>query len=80
MPAAGVLRILCASLFCALGVLQFDSARRRSFPRLHRLAGRVAVPCGLVAALTGLRMTAAYAIPAALQGQLLYEPRPAPAS
>ena len=80
MPAAVVLHILCASLFCALGVLQFDPARRQSFPRLHRVAGRVAAPCGIVAALTGLWMTAAYAIPAALQRQLLYDPRPKPAS
>jgi len=64
LPAAVVLHILCASPFCALGVLQFDSARRRSFPRLHRIAGRVAAPCGIVAALTSLCMTAAYAIPA----------------
>ena len=72
MPAAVVLNILCASLFCALGVHQFDSARRQSFPLLHRIAGRVAAPCGIVAALTGLWMTAAYAIPAELQGPLLY--------
>ena len=80
MPASVVLHILCASLFCALGVLQFDPARRQSFPRLHRIAGRVAAPCGIVAALTGLWMTAAYAIPAELQGQLLCDPRPKPAS
>jgi hypothetical protein len=70
MPASVVLHILCASLFCALGVLQFDPARRQSFPRLR----------GIVAALTGLWMTAAYAIPAELQGQLPYDPRPKPTS
>ena len=80
MPGAVVLHNLCASLFCALGVLQFDPARRQSFPRLHRIAGRVTAPCGIVAALTDLWMTAAYAIPAELQGQLLYDPRPTPAS
>ena len=61
-----VLHVLCASLFCVLGALQFDSALRQRFPRLHRIAGRVAAPCGSVAALTGLWMTAAYAIPAEL--------------
>jgi uncharacterized membrane protein YozB (DUF420 family) len=71
-PAPVVLHILCASLFCVLGALQFDSALRQRFPRLHRIAGRVAAPCGIVAALTGLWMTAAYAIPAELQGPLLY--------
>jgi hypothetical protein len=72
MPAPVVLHIVCASLFCVLGALQFDSALRQRFPRLHRVAGRVAAPCGIVAALTGLWMTAVYAIPAELQGPLLY--------
>ena len=72
LPAPVVLHIVCASLFCVLGALQLDSALRQRFPRLHRIAGRVAAPCGIVAALTGMWMTAAYAIPAALQGQLLY--------
>ena len=72
MPAPVVLHIVCASLFCVLGAFQFDSALRLRFPRLHRIAGRVAAPCGIVAALTGLWMTAAYAIPAELQGPLLY--------
>jgi len=71
-PAPVVLHVLCASLFCVLGALQFDAALRQRFPRLHRIAGRVAAPCGIVAALTGLWMTAAYAIPAELQGPLLY--------
>jgi Predicted membrane protein (DUF2306) len=72
MPAPVVMHIVCASSFCVLGALQFDSALRQRFPRLHRIAGRVAAPCGIVAALTGLWMTAAYAIPAELQGPLLY--------
>jgi uncharacterized membrane protein YozB (DUF420 family) len=75
MPAPVVMHIVCASLFCVLGAFQFDSALRQRFPRLHRIAGRVAAPCGIVAALTGLWMTATYAIPAELQGQLLYGAR-----
>lgn len=67
-----VLHVLCASLFCVLGALQFDPALRQRLPRLHRIAGRVVAPCGIVAALTGMWMTAAYAIPAELQGPLLY--------
>jgi len=63
-PVPVVLHVLCASLF--------DTAFRQGFPRLHRMAGRVAAPCGLVAALTGVWMTAAYTLPAALQGPLLY--------
>ena len=72
MPAPVVIHIVCASLFCVLGAFQFDSALRQRFPRVHRIAGRVAAVCGMVAALTGLWMTAAYAIPAELQGPLLY--------
>ena len=72
MPVPVVLHIVCASLFCVLGALQFDAALRQRFARLHPIAGRVAAPCGIVAALTGVWMTAAYDIPAALQGQLLY--------
>ena len=72
MPAPVVVHIVCASLFCVVGALQFDSALRQRFPRVHRIAGRVAAVCGMVAALTGLWMTAAYAIPAELQGPLLY--------
>jgi uncharacterized membrane protein len=71
-PVPVVLHVLCASLFCLLGAFQFDTAFRQGFPRLHRMAGRVAAPCGLVAALTGVWMTAAYTLPAALQGPLLY--------
>jgi uncharacterized membrane protein len=74
-PAPVALHVLSASLFCVLGALQFDAALRQRFPRLHRVAGRVAAPCGIVAALTGLWMTAAYAIPAELQGPLLYSVR-----
>lgn len=72
MPAPVALHIVCASLFCVLGAFQFDSALRHRLPLLHRNAGRVAAPCGIVAALTGLWMTAEYAIPAELQGPLLY--------
>jgi hypothetical protein len=74
-PAPAVLHIVCASLFCVLGALQFDAALRQRFPRLHRINGRVAAPSGIVAALTGLWMTAAYAIPVELQGPLLYSVR-----
>ena len=72
MPAPVALHIVSATLFCVLGAFQFDSAFRQRSPGLHRVAGRVVAPCGILAALTGLWMTAAYAIPAQLQGGLLY--------
>ncbi len=71
-PVPVTVHIVCAILFCVLGALQFDPALRQRLPRLHRVAGRVTAPCGIVAALTGLWMTVGTAIPAALQGGLLY--------
>jgi hypothetical protein len=72
MPAPFALHAVSATLFCLLGAFQFDPAFRRRFSGLHRVAGRMVAPCGIVAALTGLCMTVAYAIPAELQGSLLY--------
>ncbi len=72
MPAPVVLHIVSATVFCLLGAFQFDAAFRRRWPSLHRAAGRVLVPCGILAALTGLWMTAGYDIPAELQGPFLY--------
>jgi uncharacterized membrane protein len=59
MPLPVLLHIFTATPFLLLGALQFT--RRRG--RRHRFAGRVAVPCGLVAGLTGLWMTLSYQIP-----------------
>jgi len=74
-PGPVAVHIVSATLFCLLGAVQFDPAFRQRYPRLHRGAGRVAAPCGMLAALTGLWMTLAYPIPAALQGDLLYAVR-----
>ncbi|OXM64041.1 hypothetical protein CF165_27210 [Amycolatopsis vastitatis] len=57
MPLPVVLHIFGASIFCVLGAFQFVPALRRRRPRWHRVAGRLLVPCGLVAALSGLWMT-----------------------
>lgn len=60
-PIPVVLHIISASLFLVAGALQFLPAlRRRSW---HRLAGRVLLPCGLVAAAAGLWMTVFYPKP-----------------
>ena len=71
-PGPVVLHIVSATLFCLLGAFQFDSAFRQRSPGLHRTAGRVAAPCGILSALTGVWMTVGTAIPAQLQGGLLY--------
>jgi uncharacterized membrane protein len=60
-PLPVVLHIVCASTFCVLGVFQFaPRLRRRSW---HRIAGRVIVPCGVVAVLSGLWMSLFYPRP-----------------
>jgi uncharacterized membrane protein len=59
MPLPVVLHILTASPYCVLGALQFLRRRRR----WHRVAGRLIVPCGLIAALSGVWMTLTYQIP-----------------
>ena len=60
MPLPVVLHIFGASIFCVLGAFQFVPALRRRRPRWHRVVGRLLVPCGLVAALSGLGMTVFY--------------------
>jgi hypothetical protein len=72
MPWPVTLHIVSALLFCILGAFQFDSALRLRSMRRHRLAGRLLVPAGAAAALTGMWMTYRYPIPAELQGRLLY--------
>jgi len=68
-PVPVVLHIVGASVFCLLGAVQFvPRLRRRS--GWHRITGRVVVPCGLVAALSGLWMTLFYPRPAG-DGDLL---------
>ncbi|MEV6448180.1 DUF2306 domain-containing protein [Amycolatopsis sp. NPDC051716] len=63
MPVPVVLHIFGATVFCVLGAFQFVPALRRRRPRWHRVAGRLLVPCGLAAALSGLWMTLFYDLP-----------------
>jgi uncharacterized membrane protein len=69
MPLPVVLHILGALPFCILGAFQFSPGFRRRWPRWHRLAGRLVVPCGITAGLSGLWMTQFYPL---LQTDLLY--------
>lgn len=57
-PVPVVLHIVGATVFCMLGAWQFVPRLRRG--PWHRLAGRVLVPCGLGAALSGVWMTLFY--------------------
>jgi hypothetical protein len=58
-PWPVVVHIASAALFCVMGAFQFAS---RQVQR-HRKAGLVALPAGLLVALTGLWMTLAYPWP-----------------
>ncbi len=69
-PLPVVLHIIGAALFCVLGAFQFAPGVRAARPRTHRILGRILVPAGLVAALTGLWMTRFYP-PAAEDGPIL---------
>ena len=56
LPVPIIVHIIGATTFCVLGAFQFMPSLRRTRPRWHRLAGRVLVPAGLAAALSGMWM------------------------
>ncbi len=62
-PVPVVLHIVGATIYCLLGAFQFDAGLRRRRPGWHRAAGRLLIPCGLTAALSGMWMAAAYDVP-----------------
>jgi uncharacterized membrane protein len=73
-PVPVVLHIVSASVFCFLGAFQFSAGLRRRHLGWHRAAGRVVLPAGVLAALTGLWMTVGYDIPAP-DGAVVYAQR-----
>lgn len=70
-PLPVVLHIISVTLYSLLGAFQFAPGFRRRHRSWHRLAGRVLIPSGLVAALSGLWMSHFYPWPAG-DGVLLY--------
>jgi uncharacterized membrane protein len=70
-PLPVVLHICSVSIYALLGAFQFAPGFRRSRPGWHRMAGRVLIPSGFVAALTGLWMTQFYPWPQ-YDGAILY--------
>lgn len=56
-PVPVLLHIVGASLFCVLGAFQFPRGPR------HRATGRLIVPCGVIAALSGVWMALVYELP-----------------
>jgi uncharacterized membrane protein len=73
-PVPAVLHIVAITLFSLLGALQFAPRLRAAIPRWHRWAGRVVVPSGLVAALSGLWLSHFYDLPPT-DGTALYVTR-----
>jgi uncharacterized membrane protein len=73
-PVPVVLHILSVSVYSLLGAFQFSRGLRRSRPGWHRIAGRVLIPSGFLAALTGLWMTHFYPWPP-YDGTILYATR-----
>ncbi len=70
-PIPIVVHIISACLYSVLGAFQFSAGLRRRHRGWHRVAGRVLIPLGLVAALSALWMTLFYPWPAGT-GALLY--------
>ena len=78
-PLPVVLHILSSVVYCVFGALQLAPGFRRRNPDWHRAAGRMLVPCGLLAALSALWMTQFYPVanligplPADFDGPTLY--------
>lgn len=73
-PLPVTLHIVTALLFSIVGSLQFSSTFRARRRRLHRAAGWLLAPCGIVVALTGLWMAHFYRWPAG-DGLVVYAER-----
>jgi uncharacterized membrane protein len=73
-PLPAVFHIIAVTLFSLLGALQFAPRMRGKYPQWHRRSGRVVVPSGLIAALSGLWLAHFYVLPPA-DGTALYVTR-----
>lgn len=62
-PIPVVVHIIGATTYLLLGALQFVPRLRKGRPSWHKVAGRVLVPAGLLAALSGMWMGVCYTRP-----------------
>ena len=62
-PVPVVVHIISATTYLLLGALQFVPKLRRGRPSWHKIAGRILVPAGLLAALSGIWMGVFYTRP-----------------
>ena len=70
-PLPAILHVISVTLYSILGAFQFVPGFRRRRPDWHRIAGRILIPSGLIAALSGLWMTHFYPFPDN-DGEILY--------
>ncbi|MES2093157.1 MAG: DUF2306 domain-containing protein [Actinomycetota bacterium] len=63
-PIPVVIHIVGVTVFTLFGALQFVPSLRRGRPSWHRVAGRILIPAGILAALSGLWMSVFYRLPA----------------
>ena len=70
-PLPVVLHIISVTLYSVLGAFQFSRGFRRWRPGWHRAIGRLLIPSGFVAALSGLWMSHFYPLPDS-DGAILY--------
>lgn len=71
-PFPVVVHVVAATVYALLGAFQFSTGIRLRWRVWHRRAGVLLLGCALLTGATGIWMTVAYAIPANLQGSLLY--------
>lgn len=64
LPAPIIVHIVGATTFSVLGAFQFMPSLRRRRPRWHRWSGRVLVPAGIAAGLSGMWMAVFSDLPA----------------
>lgn len=70
-PLPVIIHIVSVTIYSLLGAFQFAPTFRRHHRGWHRAAGRLLIPSGLAAALSGLWMTLFYPWPAG-DGEVLY--------
>ena len=63
LPVPIIVHIIGATTFCVLGAFQFQPSLRRRRPTWHRWSGRILVPAGIAAGLSGLWMAVASDLP-----------------
>ena len=75
-PLPVALHLVCSTVYCVLGAFQFSPGLRQRKPFWHRMAGRIVVFCGVLAALSALWMTQFLAggveSPARFDGLIVY--------